>query len=72
MKMSHRDQYECSADRCKPGEPASGQGKGPGRFEKAVRATTAIVVFGIPAVALTAALVGCGIHKVYKRLTGRQ
>ena len=31
---------------------------------------TAVVVFGIPLVAGTAALLSYGIHKAYKRITG--
>ena len=70
VKMDHRDDNERSADSRKPGGHAGEQGEGPGRLAKAVRAVTAIVVFGIPVVTATAALVGYGIHKAYKRITG--
>ncbi len=38
---------------------------------KAFRALTAIVVFGIPLVTGTATLVGYGIYRAYRRMTGR-
>jgi len=72
MKTDYRDNRECAADGCRPGEPVSRQKEGPGTLEKSVRAATALVVFVIPAVTLTAALVGCGIRALYKRLTGGQ
>jgi hypothetical protein len=55
-------------------EPASGQGKRWGKIAtatKAVRAITAIVVFGIPVVTGAAILLGYGVHKLYERMTGR-
>jgi hypothetical protein len=69
--MDHRDDYEGSADSRKPVKPASGQQERPGRLEKAFRAITAIVVFGIPLVTGTAAVVGYGAYKAYKRVTDR-
>ena len=71
MEMDRRDDYEGSADSRKPGEPASGQGEGLGRLAKAFRAITAIVVFGIPLVTGTAAVLGYGVYKAYKRMAGR-
>ena len=72
--MDHRDDYKCSVDRHRSGEPANGQGKGSKKIAtatKAIRAITAIVVFGVPLVTGTATLLGYGIHKAYRRMTGR-
>jgi hypothetical protein len=63
-----------SADSRRFGESAGGQGEGSGIIvtaTKAIRAVTAIVVFGVPLVAGTAALLGYGVYKTYKRLSGR-
>jgi hypothetical protein len=72
--MDHRDDHQCSADRHRSGEPASGQGKGSKKIAtvtKAIRAITAIVVFGIPLVTGTVTLLGYGIYEAYKRMTSR-
>ncbi len=69
--MNYRDDRECSADCRKRATSAGHQRQGLGRLAKAVRATTAIVVFGIPVMTATAALIGYGIHTAYKRITGR-
>ena len=73
--MDHTDDYKCSADRHRPGEPPNnGQGKGPKEIAtvtKAIRAITAIVVFGIPLVTGTVTLLGYGIYEAYKRMTSR-
>ena len=69
--MDRRDDNEGSAGARKPGELGGGQGGGPGTLEKAVRAITAIVVFGIPLVTGTAAVLGYGVYKAYKRMPGR-
>ena len=72
--MEHRDDHKYSANPHTSGEPANGQGKGSKRIApaaKAIRAITAIVVFGIPLVTGTAALLGYGVCKAYKRMTGR-
>jgi hypothetical protein len=61
-----------SANNPRPGESAGGQGKAPGKAAaavKAIRAITAIVVFGVPLVTGTATLLGYGVHKAYKRMT---
>jgi hypothetical protein len=74
MEMDHRDDYKNSGDSCRPGEPTSKHGKGSGKIStaaKAFRAITAIVVFGVPLVAGTAALIGYGVHKAYKRITDK-
>jgi hypothetical protein len=71
--MDHRDDYTHSAHSRGPGEPAGGQGEAPGKIAaaaKAFRAITAIVVFGIPLVTGTATLLGYGVYKAYKRITG--
>jgi hypothetical protein len=63
-----------TADSRRPGEPVSGQGKASGKIAnatKAIRAITAIVVFGVPLVTGTATLLGYGVYKAYKRMTGR-
>ena len=71
--MDHRDDYKCSADRYRSAEPANGQGKGSktAAVTKAIRAVTAIVVFGIPLVTGTVTLLGYGIYEAYKRVTSR-
>jgi hypothetical protein len=72
--MDHRDDYRCSADRHRSGEPFNGQGEGPKEIAtvtKAIRAITAIVVFGIPLVTGTVTLLGYGIYEAYKRVTSR-
>jgi hypothetical protein len=69
-----RNDDNCSADKRRFGESAGGQGKGSGVIAaatKAIRAVTAIVVFGVPLVAGTAALLGYGVYKTFKRLSGR-
>jgi hypothetical protein len=69
-----RNDDNCSADSPRSGESAGGQGKGSGIIAtatKAIRAVTAIVVFGVPLVAGTAALLGYGIYKTFKRHSGR-
>jgi hypothetical protein len=71
--MDHKDDHKYSSDSRRPGEPAEGQGKAPGKIAtaaKAFRAVTAIVVFGIPLVTGTATLLGYGVYKAYKRITG--
>jgi len=71
--MDHRDDYQYSPDSRRPGEPAGGQGKASGKIAtaaKAVRAITAIVVFGVPLVTGTATLLAYGVYKAYKRITG--
>jgi hypothetical protein len=72
--MDHRDDYKYSADSRRPSEPAGGQGMASGKIAtatKAIRAITAIVVFGVPLVTGTATLLGYGIYKAYKRITSR-
>jgi hypothetical protein len=72
--MDCRDDCKCSEDRQGFGEHADGQGKGPKKTTtaaKAIRAITAIIVFGVPLITGTATLLGYGIHKAYKRMTGR-
>ena len=72
--MDHRDDYKCSADRHRSDEPANGQGTGSKKIAtvtKAIRAITAIVVFGIPLVTGTVTLLGYGIYEAYKRMTSR-
>ena len=74
MEMDHRDDYKSSGDIRGPDEPAGRQGKGSGKIStaaKAFRAITAIVVFGVPLVAGTAALLSYGVHKAYKRITDK-
>jgi hypothetical protein len=70
--MDHRDDYRYSPDSRRLGESASGQGKASGKIgtaAKLIRAVTSIVVFGVPLVTGTAALLGYGIYKAYKRIT---
>jgi len=72
--MDDRDDYKHSADRKRSGGSCDGEEKGSNKIAtavKAVRAITAIVVFGVPLITGTATLLGYGIHKAYKRITGR-
>ena len=72
--MDHRDDYKSPTNNREFDEPPSRQRKGSGRIStaaKAFRAITAIVVFGVPLVAGTAALLSYGVHKAYKRITGK-
>ncbi|MBA4391066.1 MAG: hypothetical protein C0399_09020 [Syntrophus sp. (in: bacteria)] len=72
--MDHRDDYKYSSDRHRSGEPVNRQGKGPKKITvaaKAIRAITAIVVFGVPLAAGAATLIGYGVYKAYKNITGR-
>jgi hypothetical protein len=71
--MDQRDDCTCNADNHGSSEPVGTQEKGSGKIAfaaKIVRATTAIIVFGIPLVTGTATLVGYGLYKAYKRITG--
>jgi hypothetical protein len=71
--MDRRDDHTCSADNRGSAERASGQRKGSKKVAtavKAVRAITAIVVFGVPLITGTATLLGYGVYNAYKRLAG--
>ncbi|HME42056.1 MAG TPA: hypothetical protein VKF36_03135 [Syntrophorhabdales bacterium] len=73
IEMDHGDDYKYSADNRRAGEPGSGQEKASGKIAtatKAIRAITAIVVFGVPLVTGTATLLGYGVYKAYKRIKG--
>ncbi|HBA54939.1 MAG TPA: hypothetical protein DCZ04_10950 [Syntrophorhabdus aromaticivorans] len=70
--MSHGHDNKNSFREHRPGDSARPPGKTPGRIstaEKVFRAATALVVFGIPLVAGTAALLGYGVSKAYRRIT---
>jgi len=72
--MDDKDDYKCSADCCRSGEGTNGQEKRSKKIvtaAKAIRAITAVVVFGVPLVTGTATLLGYGVYKAYKRMTGR-
>ena len=59
--------------RNRTGGSASGQNKKSDEISpaaKAFRATTAIVVFGIPLVAGAATLLSCGVRAIYQRMKG--
>ena len=74
MEMDHRDDYKGSTNNRGFDEPPGQQGEGSGKIStaaKAFRAITAVVVFGIPLVAGTAALLSYGVHKAYKRITNK-
>jgi hypothetical protein len=74
MEMDHRDDYKNSGDSCSLDEPPGRQGKGSGKIStaaKAFRAITAIVVFGVPLVVGTTALLSYGVHKAYKLITDK-
>ncbi len=74
MEMDHRDDYKSSGDSCSLDELPGRQGKGSGTITaaaKAFRAITAIVIFGIPLVAGTSALIGYGVHRAFKRITDK-
>jgi len=71
--MDQRDGCKYSADSGRPDEPASERGKASGKIgtvTRAMRATSAIVVFGIPLVTGAAAVLGYGVYRAYKRITG--
>jgi hypothetical protein len=71
--MHNRDDFKTYADSQRSGGPASEQKNKSGKITtaaKAFRVMTAVVVFGIPLVAGTAALLSYGVHKAYKRITG--
>ena len=63
--------YENALREAPSGGPAAGDKGRAGRLTvtTAIRAATAIIVFGIPLVVGTATVVGCGVYKAYKRLT---
>jgi hypothetical protein len=70
--MEQRDDYKHSKNHRRSSEPANGQEEGSGKIaaaSKAIRAITAIVVFGVPLVTGTATLLGYGVYKAYKRMT---
>ena len=71
--MNQRNGCTGDAENGGSGEAAGAQGKGSGKIataSKIIRATTAIIVFGIPLVTGTATLVGYGLYRAYKRITG--
>ena len=72
--MDHRDDHKSPGDSRRSGEPFGQHGKESGKIStaaKAFRAITAIVVFGVPLVAGTAALISYGVHKAFKRITDK-
>jgi hypothetical protein len=72
--MNYRNDNKHFRDNGIYGEPAGGRGKGSAKIAtaaKVLRAITAVVVFGIPMVTGAAALLGYGVHKAYKRITGK-
>ena len=72
VKMDDKDDYKWSADCGRSGEAAERKGsKKIAAAARAIRAITAIVVFGIPLVTGTVTLLGYGIYEAYKRVTGR-
>lgn len=73
--MDHKDDYKYSARDRRSGKDVDKEGKVPKKIPaaaKVIRATFAIVVFGVPLITGTAALLGYGVHKAYERLTGHQ
>jgi hypothetical protein len=69
--MDHKHDDERSA-RSSPGDPGHVPGERSEKTsaaEKVVRAAAAVLVFGIPLVAGTVALLGYGASKVYQRIT---
>jgi hypothetical protein len=72
--MGDRDDFTSYADSRRSGEGIDGAEKEPKKIAtaaKAFRAVTAVVVFGIPLITGTATLLGYGVYKAYKRITGR-
>ncbi|OPX93291.1 MAG: hypothetical protein A4E62_00817 [Syntrophorhabdus sp. PtaU1.Bin002] len=70
--MDHRHEDKSFFHERRPDDPARTPGKTSGRIstaEKVFRAATAILVFGVPLVAGTAALLGYGVSKAYRRIT---
>lgn len=73
--MGYRDDCKYSDDCRRSGEDVNEGGKGAKKIPaaaKVIRAATAIVFFGVPLVTGTAALLGYGVFKAYKRIIGRQ
>lgn len=71
MKMRHNHDAPFSHDEAGHGTSGRDRRQTPGSpsaLEKAVRATTAIVVFGIPLAVGTATVLGYGAYSLYKRL----
>ncbi|HVN25297.1 MAG TPA: hypothetical protein VMT71_15090 [Syntrophorhabdales bacterium] len=68
--MNCGDENGRKPDSLKQGDTEKEKGK-LATVAKAFRAVNAIVVFGIPLLAGTAALLGYGVHKAYKRMTRR-
>jgi hypothetical protein len=74
-EMDHRDGYKYAADGPRSGEDVNEGGQGAKKIPaaaKVIRAAAAIVFFGVPLVTGTAALLGYGAFKAYKRIIGRQ
>jgi len=46
----------------------SEQNKESDKILKAIRAASAVMVFGIPLVAGTAVMIGCGVYNLYKKI----
>lgn len=74
VTMDRKDACLNSSDPAMVREHTGAQEEAPARVgpaEKAFRATTALLVFGIPLFAGAAALVGYGVQKLLKGLRGR-
>lgn len=72
--MDNRHDRSCSADEAMIGEHADGREEESERVapaEKTFRVGTAIAVFGVPLVAGVAALIGYGVQKLIKAITGK-
>ncbi|OPY71986.1 MAG: hypothetical protein A4E63_01365 [Syntrophorhabdus sp. PtaU1.Bin050] len=70
--MGYRHEDKSFSHEGRPGDSARAPGKTSGRIstaEKVFRAATAILVFGVPLIAGTAALLGYGVSKAYRRIT---
>lgn len=70
--MDRRNEHGSSENHYRFGGQADRRGKTGKKVAavtKAIRATSAVVFFGIPAAVGVITLVGYGVHKVYKQIT---
>jgi len=74
--MDDRDDYKYSENRHRSGGSVNAirqrkESKKIATAAKAIRAITAIVVFGVPLVTGAVTVLGYGVYKAYKHLTSR-
>ncbi len=72
--MSRKNRYETSGNNRGLNVPGHRSGKKEGNVPivaKVIRATGAVVFFGIPIIVGAGTLLGYGVHKAYKRIIKR-